>query len=418
MGSRGIPRISSSGGGGGPPPGDSQDRFAPKYMVGNELAGDTAPAYSAGGFVYILDPGDGTGIEAALALAAINPGDISVRPGVYDFAAGAAVMPLSVPDGVRITGSGPGTCELRSRTSGDQGIFELGTQVGIEDIAFVVQSAGEAIYLGSQAVITNLGDGGGYVARCTFSLSLAAASVLRACVLDGGPGSFAVRQCSGTGPSVGGLDPDLWISFVVAAKTGSGRLTMPGNAVVGFDVGLLCDDVAGVDDVLVQDLSATAFALYAVYQRGYGFLGLSDCFFLLEDVTAGVVVFGAAIVGPGSTPGSHIIDSTIASSAGTQTAPAVLIRSGAGGGYTRVQNNLITWDRVGAVVSVGTASGSCNYNLIQNNQIFNVNADPVAAGVEIFNNGCISNIVSTNVIVASIPVVNNSTSTQIMGNTP
>lgn len=419
MGSRGIPRISSSGGGGGPPPGDSQDRFAPKYVVGNVLAGDTAADYSAGGFVYILDPGDGTGIEAALALAAVAPGDIAIRPGIYDFATGAAVMPLSVPAGVRIVGSGSGNCELRSKTAGDQGIFVLrGGAVGIEHIAFTVQSGGEVVYLGSRAVITNEGDGDGYVFRCTFTLSLAGTSVLRAGIIDAGPGSFSVRQCHGTGPSVGGSDPDLWICLIVAQKTGSGRLTAPGISAVGFDVVLLCDDVEGVDDVLVQDLSATGFSLYAAYQRGYGFLGLSDCYFNIEEVVAGVVVFGAPFVGAATYVGSHIVDSTISSSAGTQTAPAILIRSGSGGGYARVQNNLILWSRVGAAVTVGSASGSCSYNLIQNNQIFNSEADPASAGVEIFNNGVISNIVSANVIVASLPVVNNSSTTQIFGNTP
>lgn len=411
-----ISKCCGSGGSSAP----SQDRFAPKYVVGNAPAGDTAAAYATGGFIYIEDPGDGTGIEAALALAAVTPGDIALRPGVYDFSTGAAVMPLVVPAGVRVVGSGSGTCELRSKLSGDQGIFVLnGGGVGVEHIAFTVQSGGEVIYLGSRAVITNQDNEGGYVLRCTFSLSgLAGSSVLRAGILDAGAGSFSVRQVSGTGPSVGGSDPDLWTALVVTAKTGSGRFTASGVSAVGFDAPLLCDDVGVFDDVLVQDLSASGFALYGAYQRGSGFLGMSDCHFLVEDVTAGVVVFGAALVGPASYAGSHLVDSTISSTAGEQTAPAVLIKSGSGGGYARVQSNLILWSRVGAVVTAGTASGSCSYNLIQNNQIFNTNADPVAAGVEIFNNGAVSNIVSANVIVAALPVVNNSSTTQIFGNTP
>lgn len=406
--------IGSGGSGGG------SDFFAPKYVVGNALTGDTVPDYSAGGFTYILDPGDGTGIEAALALSALVPGDVAVRPGVYDFSTGPAVMPLTVPAGVRVIGSGAGTCELRSRTSGDQGIFVVDEGVGIEHMAFTVQSAGgEVVFLGSRAVITNRGTEGGYVHHCTFSLTLAATSVLRSCITDAGAGSFSVRQCRGTGPSVGGFDADLWICFIVAAKTGSGRLTTSGISAAGFDTTLLCDDVGGFDDILVQDLSATGFALYAAYQRGYGFLGLSDCQFLVESVVSGIVVFGASFTAADSYAGSHLVDSTITSNAGVQTAPAVLIASGSGGGFARVQNNLILWSRVGAVVTAGTASGGpCLYNLIQGNQIFNTLNDPAAAGVEVFNNACISNIVSTNVIVATVPVVNGSTTTQVIGNTP
>lgn len=410
-----ISKCCGSGGSSAP----SQDRFAPKYVVGNALAGDSAAAYASGGFTFIEDPGDGTGIEAALALAAVTIGDIALRPGVYDFSTGAVVMPLSVPAGVRVSGSGAGSCELRSRTAGDQGIFVLeGARAGVEDIAFTVQSSGEALYSGSSAVIVNQDSDGGYVFRCTFSLSLAATSVLRACIQDAGAGSFSVRQCYGTGPSVGGSDADLWIAFVVAAKTGSGRLTASGNAVSGFDVPLLCDDAGGVDDILIQDLSATGYVSYAVYQRGFGFLGMSDCSFQTETASAGGVVFGAAFAGSGYYPGSYIVDSTITSQESAQTQAAVLIRSGSDAGYARVQNCRILWPRIGASVVVGTASGSCNYNLVQNNQIFNPHADPAATGVQILNGGCNYNIVSTNVIVASVPINNGNATTQILGNTP
>lgn len=108
-----------SGGGGG------QDHFAPKYLVGNVLNGDSATAYSAGGFDYYPDTGNGAGIAAALAAAATVPGDIWVRPGTYNFtAAGAPAAALTVPTGVRLIGSGPSTV-LTGRLTGDQTLFNL-----------------------------------------------------------------------------------------------------------------------------------------------------------------------------------------------------------------------------------------------------------------------------------------------------
>ena len=99
-------RISQPGSGGGPPPpGDSLDRFAPKYLVGNVLAGDTNDTTgTAAGFTYIADPGDGTGIATALGLAAALAADVWIRPGTYTVS-----QTLTVPIGVTARGSGVGT---------------------------------------------------------------------------------------------------------------------------------------------------------------------------------------------------------------------------------------------------------------------------------------------------------------------
>jgi hypothetical protein len=105
-----IPNIPQFGSGGGPPPPPptSQDRFAPKYLVGNVPAGDSAVPYNTGGFRYIPDiNGDGTGIETALAAAAATGGDVWIRPGTYEFKlAGSPVTPLTIPAGVRVQGVG------------------------------------------------------------------------------------------------------------------------------------------------------------------------------------------------------------------------------------------------------------------------------------------------------------------------
>ena len=96
--------------GGGPPPGSSQDRFAPKYLVGNTANGDSAVAYSTDGFYYIPDPGDGTGIVTALSYANpsdpafIDLGDVWIRPGTY-----LVSQTLVVPPTVVVRGSGSPT---------------------------------------------------------------------------------------------------------------------------------------------------------------------------------------------------------------------------------------------------------------------------------------------------------------------
>jgi len=104
--------------GGGPPPPTGLDRFAPKYLVGNVPAGDSNVAYSSGGFVYIPDPGDGSGIAAALAAAGLagGEGDVHIRPGEYRLPGGQ----LDVPARTLVSGAGPST-----RIVGKRGAFRL-----------------------------------------------------------------------------------------------------------------------------------------------------------------------------------------------------------------------------------------------------------------------------------------------------
>lgn len=90
-------------------------------------AGDPAVS-TPGPFVYIADPGDGTGIQAAFALAAVTPGDVWIRPGLYDLGAGAAVAPLVAPPGITVEGAGMDTV-IRSKAAGDQGVIVLSSNI-------------------------------------------------------------------------------------------------------------------------------------------------------------------------------------------------------------------------------------------------------------------------------------------------
>jgi hypothetical protein len=120
VGSRWIPRITASGGGGQGPPGPpGPDHFAPKYLIGNILAGDDPVGFNLNGFRYIPDPGDGSGI--ALALTQPNgPGDIWVRPGTYTKTQARFV----IPSNVRVWGSGYTTVIIASAI--DNTIWEVG----------------------------------------------------------------------------------------------------------------------------------------------------------------------------------------------------------------------------------------------------------------------------------------------------
>lgn len=86
----------------GPGGSQTQDHQAPRAIVGNALEGDTL-------FVCdFLDPGDGTGIQAALAALPANGGDVWVRPGTYDLGQGG-VCPLVIPNNSRVWGAGKST---------------------------------------------------------------------------------------------------------------------------------------------------------------------------------------------------------------------------------------------------------------------------------------------------------------------
>lgn len=125
MSSRWLPRIDRGalGGGGG---GQTQDHQAPRVIVGNAPAGDTA-------FVCdILDPGDGSGIASALA-AAVSPTDIWIRSGTYDLGAGAVVGPLVVPTNVTVRGAGAEATIIRGRADQRQ-VFDVGTNCFFESM--------------------------------------------------------------------------------------------------------------------------------------------------------------------------------------------------------------------------------------------------------------------------------------------
>lgn len=105
--------------------GTASDKFAPKILVGNVPAGDSAVAYSTDGFVYIPDVGDGAGLASALAAIAPNGGDIHIRPGNYDLGLlTSPVSPLVIPAKTFVEGAGPST-RIIGKPANDQGVFRM-----------------------------------------------------------------------------------------------------------------------------------------------------------------------------------------------------------------------------------------------------------------------------------------------------
>lgn len=146
-------RISGGTGGGGGG-GGGADKFAPRIIVGNVLAGDPADAQAAP-FEYIPDPGDGSGIAQALSTIS-GGGEIYVRPGTYDFSLGSIAGPLAIPAGVQLRGAGIGATLIITAQVGDRAAFALQSLASLSDMS-VSSSADGTDTSTSDALVTTIG---------------------------------------------------------------------------------------------------------------------------------------------------------------------------------------------------------------------------------------------------------------------
>ena len=178
--------IGSTSGSAGP------DHFAPKYLVGNVPAGDSAAAYTAGGRTYIPDPGDGSGIRAALALASITPGDVWISPGTY--ALGPGQGRLVIGAGTRVWGAGITDTIIVSGTQ-ENVVWEVGGQA---ELAWMtVRHSGVMAPLGTE-IIACTGDPT-YVHDFVLDASSATAGgVITAGIAYSGQGNFGFSRLHGS----------------------------------------------------------------------------------------------------------------------------------------------------------------------------------------------------------------------------
>lgn len=221
------------------------DKFAPKYLVGNVPNGDSATAYSSGGFVYIPDPGDGSGIASALSSASIVLGDVWIRPGLYDFGSGGVAMPLTVPPGCRVQGAGVIATTLRARPFGDQGIFVLPPNPGgnpgvqsVRDMELQVPSASGS-GLGSESVILVQG-GGAVLNGLLIGYNTDAQSALRNGILVNTAGNTSIPQTSIESVSIvptGSTIQPGNISATSGIKVVEGQVAARNTLVLSGDIG-------------------------------------------------------------------------------------------------------------------------------------------------------------------------------------
>jgi len=129
-------------------------------IVGNSLEGDTTDDCD------YLDVGDGVQLETALAAAGAGatPLDVFVRPGTYDFDAGAVVARLVIPAGVRVRGAGRESTVISTNVSGDCRAFVLSAGAVLEDIG-VTAVVPTGLQVGAEAIISANADRA-HVKRC------------------------------------------------------------------------------------------------------------------------------------------------------------------------------------------------------------------------------------------------------------
>lgn len=128
-----------------------QTRFASQatFVVGNSVAGDTAADCD------YLDTGNCAQLDAAIvaANALSPPGMVFVRRGLYDRSAGGGpTVPTPIAAGVRVIGEGRECVTVRSRDSGDQGVFTLARESELSHLTVEVKEPTGATS-GSTAVI-------------------------------------------------------------------------------------------------------------------------------------------------------------------------------------------------------------------------------------------------------------------------
>lgn len=106
----------------------SEDRFAPRFVVGNVPAGDSAvPQVTS--FTYVPDAGDGVGLAAALAAAGPG-GSVYVRRGTYE-----PDDTLVVPAECVVTGEGRSTIIALSGAGLSNVLFDLGVGASLSQMS-------------------------------------------------------------------------------------------------------------------------------------------------------------------------------------------------------------------------------------------------------------------------------------------
>jgi len=137
-------------------PGGAADKYTSKFIVGNALAGDTTAE------CHYLDPGDGSGIAAALlaAQAAGSPyPDVWIRNGQYNLGTSGVGM-LTIPAGVKVRGSGRESV-LIVTADGSAAVnphaFSLGADAELSDLKVLATTPAAVPTTTTPAIVTAQG---------------------------------------------------------------------------------------------------------------------------------------------------------------------------------------------------------------------------------------------------------------------
>jgi hypothetical protein len=257
----GAEYILAPGGGGG-----GSTYFGPRYVVGNVPNGDSAVAFSAGGFVYIPDPGDGSGIATACSAAGGAPGDIHIRAGTYDLnQPGSPGVQFQVP-GVVVSGAGAGTIILGNNSApAETTVFEVGNGGTLRDL--LIQTTLDTGNGGGLGIVEGSGGDPVYIENVTveYTRDATATSNIRGAFY----GNFTPMTCVGCRATVSGtrspVNPDEALaSFVSRGST----MTLSGCSANGGDGGMIANGAFITTRLAANGCSATNFTSYGMVSYG------------------------------------------------------------------------------------------------------------------------------------------------------
>lgn len=355
------------------------DRFAPNWIVGNVPAGDSAVAYSVQGFHYIPDPGDGSGIAAALAAAgAAGGGVVTYRFGIYDLNGAGSPVAMTVPKNVILVGPGPLYDDqgvlvgpIVARSTGDATVFNTNNlgPVAIRDTGIVFAptnntSTGSWLVggsvAGSQLALDNV------EILASFDPAQAGAPVLTAINSAGG----TITNCKITNTGAGGASSPTWTTAIRA----EGDCDVANVHIDGTDVGVMIDGDATVSGSAITAIQRAVLGGQGASSRvSTSVLKTTDADGICVETDADALVT------------ANFMGTTVA---GLTAAPAVLLH----GSHAVVSSNQIEWARAGAAVELGTAGGAetVSHCAVEGNIIVN-DADAAGVGILVSNANCTSN---------------------------
>ena len=251
----GAQYILAPGGGGG-----GATYFGPRYIVGNTPNGDSAVSYAAGGFVYIPDPGDGSGIATACTAAGGAPGDIHIRAGTYDLnQPGSPGVPFQV-SGIVVSGAGAATIILGNNSApAETTVFEVGNGATLRDLS--LQTTLDTGNGGGSGIIQANGGSAVYIENVSieYNRDPTATSNVRGAIY----GNFTPVTCVNCRIVLSGTrapaNPDEALSGFVSRGA---VMTLTGCSTTGGDAGIVANGSLGDSRIAANGCTVSGVGLY------------------------------------------------------------------------------------------------------------------------------------------------------------